>query len=48
MGQPYKDIKEFVDKLPYKVVEAANGCEIIVNGGEKLIPEQIYNDSSET
>ena len=45
MGQPYKDIKEFVDKLPYKVVEAANGmCEIIVElGGEekRYTPEQI-------
>lgn len=45
MGQPYKDIKEFVDKLPYKVVEASNGmCEIIVElGGEEkhYTPEQI-------
>lgn len=45
MGQPYKDIKEFVNKLPYKVVEAANGmCEIIVElGGEEkhYTPEQI-------
>ena len=45
MGQPYKDIKEFVDKLPYKVVEASNGmCEIIVElaGEEKhYTPEQI-------
>ena len=45
MGQPYKDIKEFVDKLPYKVVEAANGmCEIVVElGGEekRYTPEQI-------
>lgn len=45
MGQPYKDIKEFVNKLPYKVVEASNGmCEIIVElGGEEkhYTPEQI-------
>ena len=45
MGQPYKDIKEFVKKLPYKVVEAANGmCEIIVELGGKekrYTPEQI-------
>ena len=45
MGQPYKDIKEFVKKLPYKVVEASNGmCEIIVKlaGEEKhYTPEQI-------
>lgn len=45
MGQPYKDIKAFVDKLPYKVVEASNGmCEIIVElGGEEkhYTPEQI-------
>ena len=45
MGQPYKDIKEFVKKLPYKVVEASNGmCEIVVELGGKekrYTPEQI-------
>ena len=45
MGQSYKDVKDFVEKLPYTVVEASNGmCEIVVelNGEEKRYsPEQI-------
>ena len=45
MGQSYKDVKDFVEKLPYTVKESSNGmCEIIVevNGEEKkYTPEQI-------
>ena len=45
MGQSYKDVKNFVEKLPYTVKESSNGmCEIIVevNGEEKkYTPEQI-------
>ena len=45
MGQSYKDVKGFVEKLPYTVKESSNGmCEIIVevNGEEKkYTPEQI-------
>ena len=45
MGQSYKDVKDFVEKLPYTVKESSNGmCEIIVevNGEEKTYsPEQI-------
>ena len=45
MGQSYKDVKDFVEKLPYTVKESSNGmCEIIVevNGEEKKYsPEQI-------
>lgn len=45
MGQSYKDVKDFVEKLPYKVIETSNGmCEIVVDiNGEtkKYSPEQI-------
>ena len=45
MGQSYKDVTDFVEKLPYTVKESSNGmCEIIVevNGEEKKYsPEQI-------
>ena len=45
MGQSYKDVRDFVEKLPYTVKESSNGmCEIIVevNGEEKkYTPEQI-------